>query len=146
MAFTITKHSGPASITTGHWLVVLILCQAIGETVSNQYRLEIDIALLVAENFVGENGNVVACVGFARNMEVLLSILRELLEKEGEKGVDVFAGGDCVRDGTAGVGEADIDGLVKEDDACVGIPRGWIVFHLDVLVDGRWAEFHEQTR
>jgi hypothetical protein len=29
-------------------------------------------------------------------VEVLLRILRELLEEEGEEGVDILSGGDCV--------------------------------------------------
>lgn len=69
-------------------------------------------------------------------MEVLLRILRELLEEEGEQCVHIFACGNGVADRTAAVGVADVDGLVKEDDRCIGIPRVWIVVKLEVLIDG----------
>lgn len=63
-----------------------------------------------------------ASVGFTSNVEVLLGILGELLEEEGEQGVNVLAGGDRVADGTATVRVADVDRLVKEDDRGVGVP------------------------
>lgn len=70
----------------------------------------------------GEDGDVVACVGFACDVEVLVSVFGKLFEEEGEESVNVFAGGDGVGDGGAAVGEADVDGLIEEDDAGVGVP------------------------
>lgn len=70
----------------------------------------------------GEDGDVVAGVGLAGDMEVLVSILWELLEEKGEQSVDVLACSNGVADGAATVGEADIDRLVEEDDRRVCIP------------------------
>jgi hypothetical protein len=55
-------------------------------------------------------------------VEVLLGVLGELLEEEGEKGVDILASRPGVADGLAAVGVADIDGLVEEDDGSVTVP------------------------
>lgn len=122
LTLALAEDGRPATITAGHGPVVLVLGQAIGETVTNEHRLEVDVALLVGENLRSEDGNVVAGVGFTSNVEVLLGILGELLEEEGEQGVNVLAGGDRVADGTATVRVADVDGLVKEDDRGVGVP------------------------
>lgn len=51
-------------------------------------------------------------VGFACDVEILVGVLGELLEEEGEESVDVLSSGDGVGDGGTAVGEADVDGLV----------------------------------
>lgn len=63
-----------------------------------------------------------AGIRFTRDVEVLLSVLGELLEEESEEGIDVLASSDSVADGVIAVGVAHVDGLVEEDHGCVGIP------------------------
>lgn len=77
-------------------------------------------------------------------MEVLLRVLRELLKEEGEECVYVLSGSNGVADRAAAVGVADVDGLIEEDDRCIGIPRVWVVVKLEVLIDGRWAKLKEE--
>jgi len=55
-------------------------------------------------------------------VEVLLGVLGELLEEEGEECVYVLAGGYGVGDAVAGVGEPNVDRLVEKDDTGVGVP------------------------
>jgi len=62
----------------------LVLGQAIGETVANEDGLEVDVPLLVREDLGGEDRNVVASVRFTGDVEVLMRVLWELLEEEGE--------------------------------------------------------------
>ena len=96
----------------------------------------------MAQDLRRENGNVVAGVGLAGDMKVLLSVLGELLEEEGEQGVDVLACSDGVGDAVAGVREADVDGLVEEDDVRVGVPAVFVVGEVAPFVcDAAWAEF-----
>lgn len=97
-ASALVKDSRVASLTAGHRPVVTVLSKAIGETVANQNRLEVDVAVLVREDLGGENWNVMASVGLSGDVEVLLSILGELLEEKGKQSVDVLAGRDGVTD------------------------------------------------
>ena len=53
----------------------------VGQAVADQDRLEVDVAVLVGEDLRGEDGNVVTSIRLASNVEVLLGILRELLEE-----------------------------------------------------------------
>lgn len=145
LALALVKDSGGSTLTTSHGAVVFVLGQAIGETVADQDRLEVDVALLVGENLGSENGNVVSSVRFASNVEVLVSILRELLEEESHQGVDVLASCYSVANRAATVGVTDVDGLVKEDDGGVGVPRKGVEFSVDLLVDKGWAKLHEKT-
>lgn len=69
-------------------------------------------------------------------MEVLLRVLRELLEEEGKKGIYILSCGNSVADRATAVGVADVDRLVEEDDRCIGIPGVWVVVKLKVLIDG----------
>jgi hypothetical protein len=69
-------------------------------------------------------------------VEVLLRILWELLEEEGEQCIYVLACGNSVADRATAVRVTDVDGLVKEDDRCIGIPRVWVVVELKVFIDG----------
>ncbi|GJC86760.1 hypothetical protein ColLi_09599 [Colletotrichum liriopes] len=134
LAFALVEDSGVATLAASHGTVVAVLGPAVGQTVTDQDALQVDVAVLVGENLRGENGNVVAGVRLAGNVEVLLGVLGELVEEEGEQGVDVLAGGDRVGDGGAGVGVADVDGLVKEDDRGIVVPRPFVVDDLELLV------------
>lgn len=118
----------------------------ISQAVADQNRLEIDVAVLMREDFRGENGNVVSCITLPSNMEVLLGVLREFLEEQRQQRIDVLAGSGGVADGVATVRVANIDGLVKEYDRGVAVPSGWVVLELDVVTDGRRAELEEETR
>jgi hypothetical protein len=69
-------------------------------------------------------------------VEVLLRILGELLEEEGEECIYVLSCSNGVADRATAVGITDVDGLVEEDDRCIGIPRVWVVVKLKVLIDG----------
>ena len=60
----------------------------------------------------GEDGDVMPGVGFAGDVEVLVSIFGEGLEEEGEERIDVFPSSDGVGNGGTAVGEAGVDGLV----------------------------------
>jgi hypothetical protein len=57
----------------------------------------------------------VTCIRFPGNVEVLLRVFWELLEKESEKCIDVLASCDGVADRATTVRVADIDGLIEED-------------------------------
>lgn len=143
--FAFVEDGGPAAVAAGHGAVPVVLSQAVDETVANKDGFEINVALLEGEDLGSEDGNIVAGVGFAGDVEVLVGILRELLEEEGEKGKDVFAGGDSVGDGGAAVGEANVDGLVEKDDTGVGIPAVGVVDEVEILIDGCRTEFKEKT-
>ena len=84
-----------------------------------------------------------ASIRLASNVEVLLSILGELVEEESEERIDILAGSDSVADGVAGVGVSDVDGLIKEDHAGVVVPAELIVDNLELLVDGRRPKLKE---
>lgn len=144
-ALGLVKNGRPATVTAGHGAVLLVLGVRVGQTVANQDRLEVDVAVLVGQNLVGKDGDVVTSVGLASNVEVLLGVLGELLEEQGQEGVNVLAGSNGVADGLARVRVADVDGLVKEDHGRIGVPRQRVVDDLDVLVDSRGTKLEEQT-
>jgi hypothetical protein len=135
LAFTIIKNSRPATFTTGHWSVSWVLSKAIGESIADEDRLQVDIALLVGEDLRGENWNIVASVGLSSDMEVLSCILGELLEEESEKSIDILSCCNGVADRAATVGETNVDWLVKKDDRCVVVPGIWVVVKLQLAVD-----------
>lgn len=56
-----------------------------------------------------------AGVGLSSNVEVLLRVFWELLEKESEECVDVLASCDSVADGASAIRIANIDWLIKKD-------------------------------
>jgi hypothetical protein len=68
-------------------------------------------------------------------VEVLLGIFWELLEEKCEECVYILSGCDSVADRAAAVRVTDIDGLVKEDDGGIGVPRVWVVVKLELVVD-----------
>ena len=72
-------------------------------------------------------------------MKILRSIFWELLEEQCEEGINVLAGGDGITDRATAVGEADINGLIEEDDRSIGVPRVWIVNEFQVFIDTGWT-------
>lgn len=144
-AGTFVQDGRVATITAGHGAVVVVLGQAVSQTIANQHRLEVDVALLVGEDLRGESRDVVASVGLASNVEVLLGVLRELLEEQRQQSVDILARSHSVADGRATVGVAHVDGLVQEDHRGIGVPRELIVDGLDLAVDGARAKLHEEA-
>lgn len=145
LAFAVVENSRPAAVTAGHGLVVLVLGQAVGEAVADEDGLDVDIALLVRENLGSEDWDVVAGIRLTRNVEILGRILGELLEEEGEEGIDILAGGDGVADGASTVGIAYVDGLIEEDDGSVGIPGVWVAVKLELLIKRCWAKLEEES-
>jgi len=56
-----------------------------------------------------------ARIGFSSNVEVLLRVLWELLEKESKECVDVLSSCNCVADRAATVRVSDINWLIEEN-------------------------------
>lgn len=98
LALRLCENSRVATLSAGHWAVVLVLDETICEAVADEDRLKIDVALLVGQNLRGENWNVVASIRLPSDVEVLLSVLWELLEEQSQQRVDVLAGCDGVGD------------------------------------------------
>lgn len=84
-------------------------------------------------------------VGLTSNVEVLVGVLRELLEEKGKKSIDILCCSARLANRATTVGEADVDGLVKEDNGSVGIPGVGIIDGLDVLADRAGAELKEKA-
>lgn len=145
LAAALIQNSRVATVAASHWAVVLILGQAVSQTVSDKHRLEVDIALLVGQDLRSEGRDIVASVRLASDVEILLGILGELLEKEGQQGVDVLARGHSVAHGGATVGVAHIHGLVQEDHRSIGVPGEVIVDGLDLAVDRAGPKLHEEA-
>lgn len=133
------------TVATGHGTVVRVLGVRIGKAVADEDGFQIDVAVLVGQNFGREDGDIMASVRLAGDVEVLLSILRELLEEQGKQGVDVLASSTSVADCVTAVGVANVDRLVKEYDGGVAVPSAWVVFELDLIIDGRRAKLEEET-
>jgi hypothetical protein len=62
LARALVQDSGPTSLSASHRLVIFVLGQAIGETVSDKDGLEVDVTLLVGENLRSKHGNVVTSI------------------------------------------------------------------------------------
>ena len=122
VAFTFAEYCRIPSFAASHRSVVVILCESIGQAIANEDRLEVDITLLVAEDLRGKDGDVVSSVGFACDVEILMGIFGVLLEKEGEKSVDVLSCRNGVTDRTTAVGKASVNRLIKEDHRCIRVP------------------------
>ena len=84
MAFAFIKDGWPSALAAGHGPIVLVLGQAVCETVTDEYGLEVDVPLPVAEDLSAEDGNVVSSIRFPGDVEILMRIFWELLEEEGE--------------------------------------------------------------
>lgn len=122
LALRFGKDSGVSSLSTGHGAVVLVLGKTVGETVTDGDGLEVDVALLVRENLSSELRNVVSGVRLSGDVEVLRSVLGELLEEHGQERVNVLSSSLSAGDGIVGVGVSNVDGLVKEDHGRVRVP------------------------
>jgi hypothetical protein len=145
LASTLVNNGRVATVTAGHWSVVSILGVAISQAVTDQDRLEVDVTLLVGQNFRSKGRNVMASIRLSSNVEVLGSIFGELLEEKSEKGVNVLGSSAGFANGATAVGKPDIDGLVEEDNRGIGVPRVRIVDGLDLLSDGARSELEEQA-
>lgn len=145
LAFALIENSWISTLSASHGLIFLILSQPISETVANENGLQVDVALLVGENLRGEDRDVVTGIRLSSNVEVLLGVLWELFEEEGKKGVDVLSGSNGVADGATAIGVTDIDWLVKEDNRGIGVPGVWVAVKLEVLINGGWTKFEEQS-
>lgn len=145
LALALVKHSIVTTFTTSHGAVVGVLRVRISQTVTDEDRLEVNVAILVGQNLGGEDGDIVTGIRLASNVEVLLGILRELLEEQGKQRVDVFTSSASVADSIAAVGITDVDGLVKEDDRGIAVPRARVVLQLDLVINGGRAELEEEA-
>ena len=145
LALGLVQDGGVATLAASHGAVMLVLGESISQAVANQDRLEVDVAVLVRQDLRGKDGNVVSSIRLARNVEVLLGILGELVEEQSQKSVDILASGNGVADRASRVRVSNIDRLIEEDYAGVLVPAKIIVDNLELLVDGRRAEFQEQA-
>lgn len=145
LAVAFTEHSIVTTLTASHGAVVGVLSVGVSQAVANEHRLEVDVAVLVGEDFGGEDRDVVPSIRLACYVEVLLGVLRELFEKERQEGVDVLASSNGVADRAAAVRIANVDRLVQEDDGCVAVPGAGVVFDLDLVVDGGGPELEEEA-
>lgn len=103
LTFAIIKNSWVTTLSTSHWLIVLILGKAISKTVANEDGLEVDVAFLMRQDLGSEDGNVVPRIGFASNMEVLLRIFGKLFEEESKESVNILARSNGIADRAATV-------------------------------------------
>ena len=144
-ALALAENGRVATLATGHGAVVLILGKRISQAVADHNRLEVDVAVLVGQNLGSKDGDIVASIRLASNVEILLSILGELVEEEGKESVDILAGSNSVANSIARVRVSDVDRLVKENNASVVVPGPLVVDNLELLVNGRRAELEEET-
>jgi hypothetical protein len=91
LAFALIKDSWVTSLSTCHWLVVLVLSESVSESVTDQDGLEVDVTVLVCKNLGGKDGNIMSGIRFTSDMEILCGIFGKLLKEEGKKCVDVLA-------------------------------------------------------
>jgi hypothetical protein len=144
-ASALVKNSRVATITASHGAVVFVLSEAIGKTVSDQDRLQVDVALLVGEDLRSKRRNVVTGIGFTSDVEILGGVFGELLEEKSKESIDILCSSARLTDGVTTVGETDIDGLVKEDHRGVGVPGVGVVDGLNILADRAGSELKEKT-
>lgn len=145
MASRLIQNGWIATVTAGHRAVIFVLGVAIGEAITNENRLKIDVAVLVREDLRGKDRDIMTSIRLTRDMEVLLRILGELLEEEREQSIHILASCNSVADSGAAVGVADINRLVKEDDRRVGVPGVIVIDRLDLLADLARAELCEEA-
>jgi hypothetical protein len=99
----------------------------------------------VRQDLRGKDRDIVASVGLASDVEVLLGIFRELLEEQGQQSIDVLASSNSVANTAAAVRVTNVDGLIQEDDRSIGVPGVVVVDKLNLAVHRGWAELHEET-
>jgi len=108
-----------------------------------------DLELLVGfENDVRKIRGVSSTVALRSNMEWCLRVSWVSVQEKFEEGINIFAGNGRSRYSCAifSIRIADVYGLVKENDICMGIPAVWVVSDVVSLVlNGAWTEFEEQT-
>jgi len=56
------KDSLVSTLTTCHWLIVVVLGQRISKSITDENRLEVDIGFRVGQDFGSEYGDVVASI------------------------------------------------------------------------------------
>lgn len=94
-----------------------------------------------------EHGDVMASVRLTGNVELLaLVVLGELLEEEREEGVDVLSSSDGIGHRSGGVGVADVNRLIEENDRGIGVPRVRVMDRLEILTNGSRTKLKEQSR
>lgn len=103
LALTLAKHGIVATFAACHGAVVRVLRVGVRQAIADKDRLEVDVAVLVRQDLRGKDGDVVTGIRLAADVEILLGVLGELLEEEGQQGVDVLAGSVGVADGVAAV-------------------------------------------
>jgi hypothetical protein len=86
-----------------------------------------------------------ACVGFSSNVEVLLRVFWELLEKESQECVDILASCNGVANRATTVRVPYINWLIEENHRSICVPRVWIAVKFQLGIDGRWAKFEEKA-
>ena len=118
-----------AALATSHADVLGVLVKGVSKAVTNQDTLEVDVGVWVRQNLRSISRNIVSGIRLASNVKVLLGVLRELLEEESEEGINVLAGGDGAANAVT-VRVASVDGLVKEDDIGLVVPRVLVVLGL----------------
>lgn len=98
------------------------MVESIRKTITNEHRLQVNVGFLVAHNLRSKDWDVVACIRFACNVEVLLSVLGKLFEEQGEQSINVLASCDGIANTASAVREADVHGLIEENDRRIRIP------------------------
>jgi len=84
LTLALIENAWPRTLSASHWSVVLILDVRIGQTISDKRGFDVDVSLLVGKDLGGEDGDVVTGIRLTRDVEILLGILWELLEEEGQ--------------------------------------------------------------
>ena len=145
LAGGLVKNGLVATLSAGHGLVGGVLKVGVGKAVANHGALEVNVAVLVGQDLFAQGRDVVAGIRLAGDVEVLLGVLRELLEEQRQEGVDVLCGGRARAHILLAVGEAGVDGLVKEDDVGVVVPRKLVADNLALLVDVSRAQLCKEA-
>lgn len=144
-------------VAAGHLGVVLVLDLGISETVANEEGGEVDVLdtwrtvqggrheLVLSVDLLTNGRDVVTGVGLSSDVEVEALVLWELLEEDLEESIDILGGGEGVGDRVT-VREANVGGLVQEDDGRVRGPRVGVEDSAGaILLDSAGAELHEET-
>lgn len=144
-------------VAAGHLGVVLVLDLRVSETVTDEERGEVDVLdawravqggrneLVLLVDLLANGWDVVAGVGLSGDVEVEALVMGELLEEDLEESVDILGGGEGIGDSFT-VREADVGGLVQEDDGRVGVPGVRVEDGAGaILLDSAGAEFHEKA-
>lgn len=129
------QHRWVSTFTTGHGSVVWVLGERISQPISNQNGLEVDVAVLMSHNLGSKYWDIMSRIGFTCNMEVLLGILRKLLEEQRKKGINILSSSNCIADRVTTVGVPNVDWLIEENNGRVRVPRVRVVLHFQLFCD-----------